>query len=98
MINERNIHSIKLDRAIRFLQNETQGRIFSAYFRKKDGQMRVMNCRRGVKAHLCGGDLPYNARIKLLLPVFDMQKGAYRTVNLRTLVSFNIMGETFIVQ
>ncbi len=84
-------------RAAEFLTNETQGRIFSAYFRKVDGSMREMVCRRGVKTHLRGGALPYDPRVKSLLPVFDMPLGKYRMVNLGTLVSFIIGGETFII-
>jgi len=95
----RQVHTIGWRRAIDFLTNETQGRIFSVYFRKKtNGEMREMNCRRGVKAHLSGGDLPYDPKTKLVLPVFDLQKKEYRMVNLRGLVSFNIGGETFLIE
>jgi len=94
---QRLVHQIPFQRAVLFLQNETEGRIFSVYFRKKDGTMRSMNCRRGVKKHLRGGDLPYDAKAKRLLPVFDLQVEGYRSVNLNTLVSFNIMSETFII-
>lgn len=59
--------------------------------------MRSMVCRRGVKRHLRGGDLPYDAKSRHLLPVFDMSAEGYRMVNLDTLVSFNIGGETFIL-
>ncbi len=97
LLASRKMNQIGWRRAAEFLQNETDGRIFTAFFRKKDGEMREMNCRRGVKAHLSGGELPYDPRAKLLLPVFDMQKEEYRMVNLKTLVSFNIGGETFIL-
>ena len=97
LLTEQKVNQIEWRRAAEFLQNETEGRIFSAYFRKKDGTMREMTCRRGVKAHLSGGDLPYDPKAKQLLPVFDMHLGKYRMVNLRTLVSFNIGGETFIL-
>jgi hypothetical protein len=80
-----------------FLWDETQGRIFGCHFVKKDGVMRAMVARRGVRKYLAGGDLPYDARQKLLLPVFDMQTRAYRNVNLASLVSFEIGGETFLV-
>lgn len=105
-MNQRNVHTIPTRRAMEFLWNETAGRIFSAYFRKKDGTMRTMVCRRGVAAHRRGGELPYDPKPKMLLPVFDMQAAqrgpttagkAYRMVNLGSLVSFNIGGETFIV-
>lgn len=92
------LQTISRERAMAFLWNETQGRIFGCYFVKKgDGAMRRMVARRGVTRHLTGGELPYDAREKLLLPVFDMHKRAYRSVNLASLVSFEIGGETFLV-
>ena len=59
--------------------------IFTVEFIKKDGSLRVMNCRLGVKKHLRGGELSYNASKKNLLPVFDMDKGAYRIINVSTI-------------
>ncbi len=91
------IHQIPARRAAEFLTSETQGRFFSAYFRKADGSMRGMLCRKGVTKHLRGGDLPYDPKVRQLLPVFDMVARDYRMVNLATLVSFNIGGETFII-
>lgn len=93
----RNVHSIPRRRAMEFLWSETGGRIFSAFFQKVDGSMREMVCRRGVIRHLRGGELPYDPKPRMLLPVFDMSGGEYRTVNVGTLVSFNIGGETFVV-
>ena len=94
----RTVHEISARRASEFLWNETQGRIVSIYFRKKNGEMREMVCRRYVRKHLAGGELPYDPKPKLLLPVFDMSAKDYRMVNLATLVSFNVGGETFIVE
>lgn len=97
LVTSRDVYDISARRAADFLWNETQGRIFSVYFRKKDGTMREMVCRKGVHRHLTGGTLRYDPKPKLLLPVFDMVVRDYRMVNLATLVSFNIGGETFIV-
>ena len=94
---QRPVHQISARRAIEFLSNETQGRIFSVYFKKKDNTMREMICRRGVKRHLSGGSLRYDAEAKSLLTVYDMVAKGYRMVNFKTLVSFNIGGETFLV-
>ena len=91
------LQTIRRERAMVFLWDETQGRIFGCYFTKKDGTMRSMVARRGVRKYLAGGDLPYDARQKLILPVFDMQARAYRSVNLASLVSIEIGGETFLV-
>lgn len=85
-------------RAQSFLENETQGRIFSVFFQKIDGSMREMVCRRGVRKHLRGGDLPYDPGLRLLLPVFDLKARDYRMVNMGSLVSFKVSGETFLVQ
>ncbi len=89
---------IARDKAVRFLERDTQGRIVSVYFQKADGTMREMVCRRGVRKHLRGGELPYDPKSRLLLPVFDMTQRQYRMVNLASLVSFKVSGETFIVQ
>lgn len=97
MQTSRNVHSIPRERAIEFLTAETQGRIFSAYFRKKDGSMRNIVARRGVHSYLRGGELPYDPSAHQLLTVFDVQKRDYRTIGLDNLVSFNIGGETFIL-
>jgi hypothetical protein len=82
---------------LEFLSFETDGLIFSAYFRKKDGTMREMVCRRGVAKALAGGGLRYDAYAKGLVPVFDMTKRQYRMVNVGTLVSFNFHGSTYII-
>jgi hypothetical protein len=95
--NTRTVHRIDRRRAMEFLWGETQGRIVSVYFEKKDGTMREMTCRRGVKRHLRGGDLPYDPKPRMLVPVFDMNLGEYRTINVGSLVSFNVGGETFVV-
>jgi len=84
--------------AARFLEKDTDGRIVSVYFQKADGTMRTMVCRRGVRKYLRGGELPYDPKLRLLLPVFDMTLRQYRMVNIASLVSFKVSGETFIVQ
>lgn len=91
------VHAIPRQRAIDFLWNDLENRIFGCHFIKKDGTMRSMVARRGVRKYLAGGDLPYDARQKLILPVFDMHAKAYRSVNLAGLVSFEIGGEVFLV-
>lgn len=89
---------VSRDQAARFLEQNTGGRIVSVYFQKADGTMREMVCRRGVRKYLRGGELPYDPKSRLLLPVFDMTLRQYRMVNIASLVSFKVSGETFIVQ
>ena len=69
-------------------------KIFSVDFIKKDGSLRTMIARLGVKKHLQGGTLKYYAEEKSLLPVFDMEKQAYRMVNVNTITEIRYDGET----
>ena len=69
--------------------------IFSAKFIKKDGTLREMVCRLGVKKHLKGGELAYDAKSMGYLPVFDMQKEEYRMININTLVEIKISGTVY---
>ena len=69
--------------------------IFSVVFTKKNGELRKMICRRGVKKHLAGGELKYNAAEYKLLPVFDMSKGEYRMVNCESIGELVFAGKTY---
>lgn len=70
---------------------ETQ--IFSVDFIKKDGSLREMTARLGVRKHLKGGTLKYNAEEKSLLPVFDMGKQSYRMINILTIQEIRFGGK-----
>jgi hypothetical protein len=70
----------------RAIIQSTNGKFFTAVFRKKDGTLREMNCRLGVVKHLKGGENT-KAHLDQYINVFDAQKGAYRTINLDTLIS-----------
>ena len=80
------------------LITDNKGSIFSVVFLKKDGTIRKMTCRLGVKKHLKGGRLKFNPIERALLVVFDMQKEAYRMINLETLMSINMKGVEYHVQ
>ena len=73
------------------------GQIFSVDFIKKDGSVRTMNCRLGVKSKLKGGRTKYDAEARNLLTVFDMQKGAYRTINADTVFAVRCHGLSMVV-
>ena len=69
-------------------------RIMRIQFVKKDGSIRDMICRRGVKQHkdaegntvtLKGTGMAYDPKEKRLITVFDFQKQNYRMVNELTL-------------
>ena len=77
---------------------ENKSNIFSVVFLKKDGSIRKMLCRFGVKKHLKGGKLKFNPLERNLLVVFDMQKEAYRMINLETIMYINMKGVEYNVQ
>ena len=66
------------------LKKKLGGKIFSVHFIKKDGTLRKMTARLGVKKHLKGGQKSYNDKDFNHLTVFDLVKRGYRTINLNT--------------
>ena len=76
-----------------FIKETENGRIFSATFIKKDGTERRINARRGVSKGVKGQGMSFDSASKGLLVVFDMQKLAYRMINLFTLKQININGK-----
>jgi hypothetical protein len=94
-LNE-NTTPITRDQMIHKIMN-SKGSVFTVNFTKKDGTERIMNARLGVKKHLKGGSLPYNAVEHGLIPVFDMQLGAYRMINKNTINAIRIGGISYVV-
>jgi hypothetical protein len=69
------------------LINESNGRIFSSVFIKKDGTHRLMNARTKVTKHLKkdAKPRPYEPSKYNLICVYDMQSKNYRMINVNTL-------------
>lgn len=92
VINNTN-QEVKRD-SLREIIKSTKGKIFSCEFVKKDGSVRKMVARIGVKKNLKGGS--NGATIENgLVTVWDMVKGAYRMVNLATLTALKIAGTSY---
>ena len=90
--------SVSRDELIQKIK-DIKGAFFTVTFVKRtDGTTRTMNARFGVKKYLKGGELPYDPIAKGLLPVFDMQKNAYRMINTDTLIGAKIGNEQYIVK
>ncbi len=70
------------------------GRFFSVTFRKKDGTIRKMVARRGVKRNLQGNPR-YNPADYNLLVVWSVNDEAYRSINLNTILEVKANGLTF---
>ena len=58
------------------------GKIFSVEFIKKDGERRVMVCRRGVSKGVKGVGMSFDPKERGLFSVYDMKKGDFRFVPL----------------
>lgn len=67
----------------------TDGKFFSVEFIKKDGSYRKMNCRIGVKKGVKGTGMSYDPIKNGVLPVWDLQKDAFRMINLKTIKKIN---------
>lgn len=68
-------------------RQKTGGKFFKAIFLKKDGSLREMTCRFGVKKYLKGGNLSYDSESAGNWIVFDMEKKAYRTIDTSRLIA-----------
>lgn len=81
---------------IQEFKNEVKGNFFRACFLKKDGTVREMTARFGVKKHLKGGELGYNAEALNYIIVFDVEKEAYRTINIDKLIFLRYNGKEIV--
>lgn len=81
-----------------FKEMVSDGKIFTVEFIKKDGTLRKMNARLGVKKYVKGVGLAFDPIEKNLLPVFDMQKNAYRMINATTIQSIKVGGVQIILE
>lgn len=60
------------------------GKFFTVKFIKKNGELRELNGRLGVKKHLKGGELGYDPAAFNYIIVFDVVAKGYRTINVDT--------------
>ena len=79
------------------LLKDNKDTIFSVVFLKKDGSIRHMTCRFGVKKHLKGCKLKFNPLERGYLVVLDTQKKAYRMINLNTISNITSKGVEYYV-
>jgi hypothetical protein len=81
----------------KLMDGANTGKIFFVEFLKKDGSVRRMTARRSVTKGVTGKGMAYRPLGKGLLTVFDMDKGAFRQVNLLKVVKFSVNGEKYLV-
>lgn len=68
------------------------------FIKRSTGEVRTMNCRRGVVKHLKGGKCAYSFSEKSLLPVFDLQIKEYRVIPLENVLEIRAGGVIYIVR
>lgn len=56
----------------------SKGKIITVEFIKKDGSLRIMNCRLGVTKHLKGGTSTLDA--EKFITVYDLKSEGYRAI------------------
>lgn len=85
--------------SIREMINNTNGKIFTVTFRKKDGSLREMNARMGVQKHLRsdGKVASTTSHISKYATVYDIKAKGYRNINLETLEKFKCGDKEIIV-
>ena len=71
------------------------GKISYVEFYKKDGSLRKMLGRTGVRKDVNGEGLKYNPREKNLITFRDMQKQAHRVINVDTIQTIKAQGEKY---
>tara|TARA_R110000751_G_scaffold254510_1_gene354016 strand:+ start:394 stop:672 length:279 start_codon:yes stop_codon:yes gene_type:complete len=85
--------TMKQERVEELIDGMTTGRIFSVQFVKKDGTMRDMVCRKGVRKGVKGTGAGWGqGALKPLRTVFDMQKAAFRTIPIDRVVRVKVAG------
>lgn len=88
------MNKITRDQAKQLIENAGT-KIFTVFFRKKDGSLRRLIGRYGVTSYLKGGVLKYDPKALGYTVVFDMEKREYRMVNTNTIEGLHIRGEQY---
>jgi len=91
--------TITAEQAKQKVEKLNDGKIFTVTFVKRTtGDVRVMNCRKGVGKGVTGAGLKFDPKKKNLLPVFDMQKGAFRMISLESIRKIAMQGQVYEVE
>ena len=74
------------------------GKIFSAKFVKKNGEVRKITCRLHVSKHVKGVGRSFEPSDYDLVGVFDLQADGPRMINLKTIVELTMEGVRYDVE
>jgi hypothetical protein len=83
---------------LKYILKNSKGKIMTIAYRKKDGTLRTINTRTGVKKDITGKGLTYNPDEYGYVILWDLNKKAYRTVNLDTVTTLKGGGEIYKIQ
>jgi hypothetical protein len=75
-----------------------EGKLFSVTFEKKDGSLRTMTARLGVRKYLTGGGSKFDAEPRGMVRVFSMRDKGYRTVTAERIVRIKAYGRVLDLQ
>jgi hypothetical protein len=82
-----------------FLRHPMNAKEFTVEFIKRSTlEIRVMKATTRYEEHLKGGTLPYDTVEKGLLPVWDLEKEAFRSIPLDSVVIIKVKGKTYTIQ
>lgn len=77
------------------LIRNSKGRFFSVKFVKKNGEVREMNARLGVKKGVTGKGQSYNPAEHDLITAFDVVKENFRMINIATIQKLSTNNEEY---
>lgn len=87
------IQENNMDNKVKRVINSSKGKFMTVTFVKKDGTLRSMLCRTGVRKFVKGTDKRQKTNDNIQV-VYDMHKKAYRSFNTDRVVSIKFNGET----
>lgn len=73
-----------------------KGTFFSVKNVKRDGSVRIWNCRLGVRKGTRGGSIPYDSHDKGLIPVWDRTAMGFRQIAVETITELTVCGNSVI--
>ena len=82
----------QVEQVIQEIRNRAEDTFFSVEFIKKNGELRKMVARLGVKKGVKGVGLSFDPTAKRLLCVYDVQKQGFRMIRIDTIQSIQIKG------
>ena len=75
------------------------GKFFTVEFTKRStGEVRIMRATTNYESKLAGGDLGYDANEKALIPVWDLEKKAFRSIPTDAVIRIVALGNTYEVK